>query len=230
MRAQALVCLAALHLLGGRAGAQSAAPPALRAHHMMVSGGVVWAGGYGIGDATATLRTNALGATAPPFTLFDTSTRVNAVAGVHGHVGAAVSSSLSIEAGVAYSAPTIGVAVSADPEASPVEFEGERLEQFVIDVAARWHLPLRLGARTRPFVSGGAGYLRQLHEDRTLVETGQVYFAGGGVSYWLHGASGRSRAIGLRGEARATWRRHGIDFENQIRTFPTLAASLFVGF
>ncbi len=72
------VLAAVLVLCAARARARrSAAPPALRAHHVMVSGGVVWAGGYAIGDATATLRANALGASPPPFTLFETSSRVN---------------------------------------------------------------------------------------------------------------------------------------------------------
>ena len=49
------------------------------------------------------------------------------------------------------------------------------------------------GSRLAPFVAGGAGYLRQLHEDRTLAETGQIYYAGGGARYWLRGGHGTGR-------------------------------------
>ncbi len=55
----------------------------------------------------------------------------------------------------------------------------------------RW----RFGARGAPFLSGGAGYLRALHEDRILVDTGALWFAGGGVD--LFGSTG------LRLDARA---------------------------
>ena len=91
-----------------------------------------------------------------------------------------------------------------------------------------WHLPRRGGARLRPFVIGGGGYLRQLHEERTLVETGQLYYFGFGARYWLRGGSGTARAFGLRGDLRANLRRGGIDFEDKNRVFPTLAVHLFL--
>lgn len=91
-----------------------------------------------------------------------------------------------------------------------------------------WHLPRRGSARLRPFVVGGGGYLRQLHEERTLVETGQLYYGGFGARYWLRGGSGTARAFGLRGDLRANLRRGGIDFEDKNRVFPTLAVHLFL--
>ena len=77
--------------------------------------------------------------------------------------------------------------------------------------------------------SGGAGYLRQLHEDRTLGETGQVYYAGGGARYWLRGGDARSTSLGLQGEVRVNVRRGGIDFENATRRYPSLGLSVFLG-
>jgi hypothetical protein len=87
-----------------------------------------------------------------------------------------------------------------------------------------------MGARMAPFVSGGAAFLRQLHEDRTMAETGQIYYAGGGARYWLRGGHGAGRAYGLRGDARMNFRRQGIDFEDQMRIYPTFSLSVFVGF
>ena len=81
----------------------------------------------------------------------------------------------------------------------------------------------------RPSSSGGAAFLRQLHEDRTLAETGQIYYAGGGARYWLRGGHGAGRAVGLRGDARVNFRRNGIDFEDTMRTYPTFSLSVFVG-
>jgi hypothetical protein len=86
-----------------------------------------------------------------------------------------------------------------------------------------------MGGRLAPFVSGGAGYLRQLHEDRTFAETGQLYYAGGGARYWLHGGRGRTRPVGIRGELRINVRRHGIDFANETRSYPTFFLAAFVG-
>ena len=40
----------------------------------------------------------------------------------------------------------------------------------------------------------GAGYLRQLHQDRTLIEHGQIFYAGGGLRYWLRGGDGMTVA------------------------------------
>ena len=198
-------------------------------HRVTVSGGVVWSGGYGIGDAAATLRTNAPGAEPPPFAWFNTQSSIEPAVGAAGRLEVALTRSLSIDAGASYSTPTLGTTVSGDTEAATVALEGEALQQYVVDVGATWQLPVTLGPRIRPFASGGAGYLRQLHEARTSVETGQVYSAGGGVRVWLRGLSAGQRAMGLRADVRATWRRKGIDFENATRVFPTVTMMIFVG-
>jgi hypothetical protein len=78
-------------------------------------------------------------------------------------------------------------------------------------------------------VSGGVGYLRQLHEERTLVESGQQYYAGGGVRFWLRGRPDSARSLGVRGDIRMNFRANGIDFENQTRLSPSVSLLLFVG-
>ena len=50
--------------------------PTLRTHQVTVGAGVVWSGGYDIGDATASLRGNGPGATPPDVTLFTAESRV----------------------------------------------------------------------------------------------------------------------------------------------------------
>ncbi len=106
---------------------------------------------------------------------------------------------------------------------------GEELQQYVFDGGLSWQLPINLGRRLAPFVIGGAGYLRQLHEDRTLAETGRIYYAGGGARYWLRGGHDNSRPIGLRGEFRINLRSNGIDFEDKMRTYPTFSVFVFIG-
>ncbi len=171
-----------------------------------------------------------MGATPPPFTLFSSASTVDSIAGVEGRVGFTFTRDLAVEVGGAFARPKVSTEISADPEAASQSLDGEELQQFVFDAGAVWQLPFRLGRRMRPFVAGGFGYLRQLHQDRTLVEQGQIYYAGGGLRYWLRGGDGVKRSLGLRADARATWRKDGIDFENRTRRFPTLSGFVFFEF
>ncbi len=50
---------------------------------------------------------------------------------------------------------------------------------------AVWYPLSPATSRVRPFVTGGGGYLRQLHEGETLAVTGQFYEIGGGVKITL---------------------------------------------
>lgn len=228
-RRNVLVVFACACLLAaGTARAQdSTEEPSLRRNRVTLSGGLAWTGGYPIGDAIAELRGNAVGASAPPFTLFRADSSMDGVAGVEARVGYSLTRDLAIEVGFAYARPGITTALSQDAEASPIEIEAERLAQYVIDVGAVWQLPRPVMGRLRPFVTGGGGYLRQLYDERTLVETGSVYHLGGGARYWLRGGDGRRRSLGLRGDVRATWRQGGVDFEGQTRTGPALSLMMF---
>jgi hypothetical protein len=205
-------------------------PPALRAHHFVVGAGVVWSGAFDIGDATARLRGNGAGASVAALTWFTAKSRITSVTAPELRVGFAVTPRTVVECGVALTRPRVGIAIGGDSEAPSQQLPGEELEQYLIDGAVTWQVPIRLGRRLAPFASGGAAFLRQLHQDRTLAETGQVYYAGGGARYWLRGGRGAGRAIGLRGDARVNFRRNGIDFEDKMRTYPTFSVSVFVGF
>lgn len=210
------------------AGASAQGAPALRAHRVVLDGGADWSGGYAIGSTTVQLRGNALGSNPPPFTLLTASSEVGRATTVSLRVGITLTSRWLVEVGGSFGAPRVGVTISHDVEAGAQRLAGEQLKQYLIDSAVLWHLPVRLGTRVRPFVIAGGGYLRQLHEERTLVETGQVYYGGLGARYWLRGGTGVGRALGVRGDVRATVRRGGIDFEDRTRVFPTVAVHLFV--
>ncbi len=217
-----------LALVPGLATAQDG--PALRAGRFVVGAGVVWSGGYDIGDATASLRGNGPGATPPDVTLFTAKSSITPATSPELQVGFAATQRLAVEFGLAFTRPHIGVEIAGDAEAPSQELPGERLQQYLIGGGVTWQVPFRMGARMAPFVSGGAAFLRQLHEDRTMAETGQIYYAGGGARYWLRGGHGAGRAYGLRGDARVNFRRKGIDFEDQMRIYPTFSLSVFVGF
>jgi hypothetical protein len=205
--------------------------PELRKHQFTVGGGVVWSGAYQIGDSTAQLR----GSTAAPtFTLFTAKSKVTAAIAPELHVGFAVTPRIAVEFGLAVSRPHVGISIGSDPEAPAQQLPGERLDQYVIGGGVTWQFPLptsvRIPARLAPFVSGGAAFLRQLHEDRTLAETGQIYYAGGGARYFLRDGQGQELTFGLRGDARVNFRTNGIDFEDRMRFYPTVGVSAFVGF
>jgi len=227
-RVWCLGCLVlVLVLSAGVASAQEA--PAWRAHRLVLEGGVVWSGGYDVGDVTAQLRSNAVGSAPPPFAWFSSSSEVGHAVSAATRVGFTLSPRLMIEGGATFGMPRVATTIAGDAEATRQQLEGEQLQQYLFDGALVWHLPVRLGTRVRPFAIGGAGYLRQLHEERTLVETGQVYYAGVGARYWFRGGAGRGRSLGLRGDLRANFRRRGIDFEDKTRVYPTVGVQLFFG-
>lgn len=210
--------------------------PKLRAHRTMVSGGVTWSGPYGVGNSTASLRGNGPGASAPAFTFFTADARMKAALAPELRVEFALTPTLALDGGMSFARPRIGVAISGDAEAPAQELDGEKLDQYQIGAGVTWQPPmpmrwrlLPIGRRVAPFVSVGAGYLRQLHEDRALAETGAVYHAGGGVRYWLHGGQSASTGVGVRADARINVRQNGIDFENKRRTYPSVSLMLFVG-
>ncbi len=193
-----------------------------------ISAGPARLGGHAIGTSTAELRANAPGATTPPFTLFTVDSRIAPSWAGAIRVGVEVTSRITIEGGAVFARRHVPFSISSDPEAGPQQFKGESLQHYEFDAAMAWALPRPSGNRLRTFVLGGVGYLRQLHQDRTLVESGQLYYAGGGARYWLWHRPDSSRSLGMRGDLRLNVRRDGFDFETRTRLYPSLSLLLFV--
>lgn len=234
MSRRVLGCAAAALLLiaaAGPAQAQPASDSSLgSAPRWTVAGGLLWTGGYGIGESSADLLQNLPGSP-PPLTLFRAAATVTAAPGVEARLGFAITPRLVVEAGGAYARPSVRVDVTDDLEAAAVSFDGETIGQFTLDVSALYELPVGSpAARLRPYAVAGGGYLRQLHADRVLVETGQVYHAGAGARWFLRGAAGDGRPLGVRADVQAAWRHGGIELEGKTRTMPTVSVLLFWGF
>ncbi len=224
------VVLSSLMLAAPVAAVHAQTPePSLRKHELVISGGPILAAGYDLGESLAELRSNATGAQPPPFTLFAVSSTMEPLAGLEANVGYAISPSLVVEGGGWFARANIAPSLSRDQEAAPRSIDGEKLHQFILSGGITWQLPWSMGRRVAPFVGSGAGYLRQLHEERTLVESGRLFYLGGGARYFILGGAGGSRSLGIRGDLRANWRTPGIDFEDKTRLFPTLTVQLFVG-
>jgi hypothetical protein len=193
-----------------------------------VGGGLL--GGAGLGSGDANLRANATAR--QPFRLFTADSRFERAPTVHVRAAVPLTSRLVLEGGLTRSRPDIRTSLTADAEGAAPVTSIEQVDQYVFDASLVWMLnALRLGDRLVPFVVGGGGYVRQLHEGRTVIEHGQVYHAGGGVRYrLLNRGSGFVRSAGLRGDARVQLLRGGISFEERPRPHAAISGGVFVGF
>ena len=128
-------------------------------------------------------------------------------------IGFVVTPALVVEGGFRFTRPVYQVRVSGDAEGAADTTVEETLSQYVFDGSVVWQFTRAAfaGGRAVPFVFGGAGYLRELHEEDALVEEGLEYHAGGGLKWWF--GQGRRR-FGVRGEAGISIRDGGFDFKD----------------
>jgi hypothetical protein len=189
-----------------------------------ISGGVVWSGGYDMGTRAAELTRN-IGTGTAAFDLFTTTSKVTPAIGGQGRLGFYVSRALALEAGVQYLQPTFSSRLANDTEGAPGVTATETMSRYVVDGSLVFHLRGLAFARGRgvPFVSGGAGYLRELHEGNGLIETGSEYHAGAGLKFWF--GPGRRR-LGVRADVGLMVRNGVFDFKDARRTVPTAGLSL----
>jgi opacity protein-like surface antigen len=192
-----------------------------------VTAGVLWMGheSFAGKDATETSPTGGRSR------LFSTTTELAAAGGVEARVGVALTGVLQIEASSSYGRPQLRTTIANDSENAATVTAVERVRQFTVEGAALFLLPhWRRGSRTVPFVTAGAGYLRQLHEGETLSVSGRTYQVGGGVKALLRSRAKGIKGVGVRGDARAVVRTKGVAFDSRAHVSPLLAASLFVRF
>jgi hypothetical protein len=213
-------------LCPAEADAQSAAPTDQGRFELSL--GALWTGGESYGSQDASLTTSTGGS----IRLFSTSSQLNSAAGLEVRFGGRVAAHIDAEVAASYATPELRTTISGDLEAAGSTVAVEPVQQFIIEGAAiikltRW----RPRPSLRPFVSVGAGYLRQLHDAKTLVETGQTYHVGGGAKLGLVSRmDGRLKEIGLRMEARACIRSGGVALDDRAHTTAAITAALFARF
>lgn len=203
------------------AGAQTAQP------RLAVAVGPDWISTADVGGANATLT----GASGGRFNLFDTTTTLTGGVGVSGAFGIRIAGGLWAELTGRYHSARLASRVTGDVEAAD-ETATETLQQMQIDGGLLW-LPERLlvGSRLQAFLSGGAGYLRQLHNTNTLAEAGQSFYAGSGMIVALpERQGGMFKGSGVRLDVRASMTRRGVAFDDRVHAAPALWASLFLRF
>jgi hypothetical protein len=187
-----------------------------------LSGGLEWQGGFDLGQRNAELTRNP-GAGTGPYDLFTSESSLRPAAGVQAHVAGYLTSRLAVEGGVRITRPVLRVDLTADAESAPDQAAEERITQYVIDGSVVWHLARSPQGRAVPFVAAGGGYVRDLHAQSQLVETGSEMHATAGVKWWF---SSRPRRLGIRGEAGVSLRDGGFDFRKGRRAVPIASASL----
>ena len=196
--------------------------PAPRRGSIEVGGGVTFLPGFDMGGGTVELTTSS---PTTRFDLFTTESTVGDFIGVHGRIGYYLSRSISVEASVRFAQPELSVDLSGDAESAADVTATETASHYVFGGSVLFDLrgASFAGGRGVPFVSGGAGYLRELHEGNLLVETGTEYHATAGLKYWFGGGDNR---FGLRVEGGVSAREKGFDDEDRRRVQPMVAAGL----
>lgn len=187
-----------------------------------IGAGVLWLGGYDAGGGAA-LETRNTATGSGPLTLFETDSQMLSTTGVGAQVGVYLGRRVSAEAVFQYSRPILRLRPTSDFEnADSVNIDGQ-VTTYVAGGSLLYHFG---DGRFVPFVSGGGGYLRQLHEDNAVVVTGSEVHAGGGLKLWFGSAS----RVGLRLDAQVSSRDKAVSFEEKRRLIPTLGAGLTVRF
>jgi hypothetical protein len=202
----------------------------LRPHALEVDLGGAWLGGVSFGTADAVLTRNQT--PQAPYTLFSTSSRLEPALAAEGRVGFHLTSTFAIEGAFLFSRPSVETIVTGDVEGLPSVTASETLTQFLVDVSGVLHVRrLRFG-RAIPFVLGGAGYLRELHEGEVLVESGHTYHLGGGAKIPLIRRRGFIRSLGVRLDGRVYFRSGGADLDEDApaRAFGAGGASAILEF
>jgi len=203
-----------------------------RPWHPVISLGVGWSGTDQLGSLTAGTRATAVGTATPPgFRLFETSTTLDAAPRADFAIALPVTGRLLVEFSGALSRPRLTTAISGDAEGAPATEASEPVEEFTAGVRLVYDLPRwTLRGRALPYLSAGGAYLRQLHDQRVLVETGQAWQAGVGLRLMLRGGPGRpGRPVGLSAEGGWVWRSGGITVKDGVRGLPTLSLRVFAG-
>lgn len=217
--------LTAIHVTAAHAQPRSAIPGRLE-----FDAGIIWAGAQPLGSHDANLTTG----TGSTLRLFSSTSGLLAAAGFEGRVAVKLTRTVDARVSMSYAKPQLRTLVTNDLENSAGATVSEAIQQYVVGGGIDWYVASRRsGARIRPFIGGGAAYLRQLHEGATLVATGQSYDAGGGVKLLLASRTRPRqlmRAAGVRLDARVIVRTKGITFDGHRSIVPAAAASLFVRF
>jgi len=165
-----------------------------------IGGDVRWLTGVQFNDVNAN-ETAFGGATR---TVFRTSTRLEHAACPEARFVVGLTSSIDAEGSIAFGRSHLTTRITGDPEASSAT-ASEAVTVYLLEGGVTAHLTRWHRGRVTPTASVGGGYLRQLHDGQTFIQSGPTAYAGAGLRFPLDAAavSGWKSAV-LRLEVRAT--------------------------
>jgi hypothetical protein len=207
----------------GEAAAQQAEPARFE-----VSGGVRYTFELPF-DAVEAEETSASGGR---YRLFSSATTLEPLTSFEARVGFQLTTMLQAGVTGSYGVSSMATRLTSDVENIPDLTAREDLTRWSVggDLLAEltgW----RIGASTVPFLIAGVGYVRELHEGRTLTEDGRFYDFGGGVNILFRDSPGVGlKRMGVRADARAHARSGGASFGDRVRVAPAISAAFFAGF
>jgi hypothetical protein len=214
------------------AAACVAAPAAQAQPRLEVTASGAWWDGYALGERRAAI-TGPQAPTGAPVTLFDADLAVRPGSGGEVRLGWRVLRGLYAEATGGIVQSSVEARVRNDIESAPALTIASTLTQFSVEGGALVEAAtLRLPAgQLVVFGTGGGGYLRQVHGDRILIETGRLIYGGAGVKW--RAATNRPRGllqrVMVRGDARLVSRTGGVDIEEgRRRNYITVSAGVGV--
>ena len=219
------VLIAALIVVGGCGIAEAQEPPPRL--EAALGGGIF--GAAGVSEGNANLRANST--TPDAYRLFTAATEFARAGMLEARASWALTRRYGVEGRFAVMRPELRSSVTADAEGAPAVTVVERVDQYMVDAGVVVVLDeLRLGGMV-PFAAAGGGYLRQLHEGRTVVEQGHLYYVGGGAKTALFTRDqGFIRGLGLRADARVNLLARGIEHGGGPRPHAAFSGSVFVRF
>jgi hypothetical protein len=134
-----------------------------------------------------------------------------------------------LEATMTVGWPQLTTALSADAENAPSVDATENVTEYVITGGAVWRFASSR-RRWTPFVSGGAGVARDVHDGQSLIESGVDSYVGGGLIYPLGSSRAAAPRTGLRLDARLHLLSGGIAEGAGLSPRGAITGSIFVTF
>lgn len=211
-----LLCMLAAHARAAHAQNQSTNP-------YEVAAGVRWNGVVKFDASTATLTT----ASPDRFRLFAASNELERAIGLDVRIGRRIAQKIRAEVALSYTTPVLSSSISSDAENAAPIVATDSIRQAAIEGGGVFDLFQR--PRASFFATGGAGYVRELHEGNTLAQSGRLVYAGGGARLPFGGRGGSSRReAGLRVDARAVVRTGDIMLDRRTHVSPVVVVTFFV--
>jgi len=199
--------------------------PASLPGHIEVAIAGEWSGALSFSSLDA-LETDRNG---QPYRLFATESELRPTLGVGAKLGIVLTNRFQIETALSFSSPELVVSIASDVENAEDVSIAETIRQLHVQVGLVANLTA--SSRNIPFVTAGAGYLRELHEGQTLAVDGRSLFLGGGLKHVLKSDPDSSlKGAGVRVDGRVVLRREGVAFDDSWRLAPGLSAALFLRF